>query len=127
MDGGVDGWRGGWKDGWIPALSSDTLSAQLFSLLDINSPKSRLSLMPPWSLELRIGQGPEGELRKRPGWGQRDELAQVPTVRSSPAVCEKPTEWAEAMCQRATPTGNQCRVLLRDSAQGSPSLSPFRP
>lgn len=75
--------------GWIPALSSDTLSAQLFSLLDINSPKSRLSLMLPWSSELSVEQGPEGELGNGPGWGQRDELAQVPAVRSSATVCGK--------------------------------------
>lgn len=59
------------------------------SLLDIKSPKARLSLMLHWSRELSRGKGPEEKLRKGPGWEERDELTQVPTLRSTVTVWGK--------------------------------------
>lgn len=70
-------------EGWTPDLSSDALGTQVLFLLDISDPKERLSLVLPWSKELSTGQGTEEELRKGPGWGQRDKETQVPDLRNS--------------------------------------------
>lgn len=81
--GEIDGWVGEWRDYFFVLWHTENPAV---SLLDIKSPKARLSLMLLWSRELSRGKGPEEKLRKGPGWEERDELTQVPALRSTVTI-----------------------------------------
>lgn len=70
------------------------------SLLDIRSPKARLSLMLLWSRERSRGKGPAEKLRKGPGWEERDELTQVLALRSTATIWGKKPQTRQRRCVR---------------------------